>query len=58
MVKLETGRDPYVESENHGLEKVGEWYVESRHLQSCSPHLSQLRTDGLTPTSKYWTYRS
>jgi hypothetical protein len=53
MVKLETGRDPYVESENHGLEKVGEWYVESRHLQSCSPHLSQLRTDGLTPTSKY-----
>jgi hypothetical protein len=38
--------------------KVGEWYVKSRHLQDCSPHLCQLSTDGLAPTSKYWTYRS
>jgi hypothetical protein len=32
--------------------------MESRHLQGCSPCLSRLRTDGLTPASKYWTYRS
>jgi hypothetical protein len=38
--------------------KVDEWYVASRHLQCCSPRLCWLRTDGLAPTSKYWTYRS
>jgi hypothetical protein len=38
--------------------KVGEWYVESRHLQSGSPFLCRLRTDGLTPASKYWMYWS
>jgi hypothetical protein len=27
--------------------KVGEWYVESQHLQGCSPHLCRLRTDAL-----------
>jgi hypothetical protein len=27
--------------------------VESRHLQGCSSRLCQLRTDGLTPVSKY-----
>jgi hypothetical protein len=37
--------------------KVGEWYVESRHFQGCSPHLSQLRTDGLATVSMYWTCR-
>jgi hypothetical protein len=37
--------------------KVGEWYVESRHLQGCSPRLCRLSTDGLAPVSKYWTYR-
>jgi hypothetical protein len=31
---------------------VGEWYVESRHLQGYNPRLSQLRTDGLAPASK------
>jgi hypothetical protein len=31
--------------------KVGEWYVASRHLQGCSPHLCWLKTDGLAPTS-------
>jgi hypothetical protein len=30
----------------------------SWHLQSCSPRLSRLRTDGLAPASKYWTYQS
>jgi hypothetical protein len=38
--------------------KVGEWCVESRHLQDYSPHLCRLRNDVLAPTSKYWTYRS
>jgi hypothetical protein len=38
--------------------KVGMWFVESRHLQDCSLCLCQLKTDGLTSTSKYWTYRS
>jgi hypothetical protein len=33
--------------------KVGEWYVESQHLQGCRPHLCRLRTDGLAPVSKY-----
>jgi hypothetical protein len=32
--------------------------VKSWHLQGCSPRLCWLRTDGLGPTSKYWTYRS
>jgi hypothetical protein len=32
--------------------------VVSRHLQGCSPCLCRLRTDGLAPVSKYWTYRS
>jgi hypothetical protein len=34
--------------------KVREWYVESRHLQGCSPRLCRLRT----PVSKHWTYGS
>jgi hypothetical protein len=38
--------------------KVGEWYVESWHLQDCIPHLCQLRTDGLASMSKFWTYWS
>jgi hypothetical protein len=38
--------------------KVREWYVKSWHLQGISPRLSWLRTDGLAPASKYWTYRS
>jgi hypothetical protein len=33
--------------------KVGEWYVESQHVQGCSPCLCQLRIDGLAPKSKY-----
>jgi hypothetical protein len=33
--------------------KVGEWYVESQHLQGCSPCLCRLKTDGLTHVSKY-----
>jgi hypothetical protein len=38
--------------------KVRKWYVESRHLEGCSPRLCRLRTDGLAPVSKYWIYRS
>jgi hypothetical protein len=33
--------------------KGREWYVESRHLQGCSPRLCRLRTDGLAPVRKY-----
>jgi hypothetical protein len=33
--------------------KGGECGVESRHLHGCSPHLCQLRTDGLAHVSKY-----
>jgi hypothetical protein len=40
------------------VEKVGEWYMKSQHLQGCSSCLSQLMSDGLAPTSKYWMYRS
>jgi hypothetical protein len=32
--------------------------VASHHLQGCSPRLCRLRTDGLAPASKYWTYWS
>jgi hypothetical protein len=31
------------------VRKVGEWYVESWHLQDCSLCLCRLRTDGLAP---------
>jgi hypothetical protein len=37
---------------------IGEWCVESWHLKGSSPHLCRLRTDGLTPMSKYWMYQS
>jgi hypothetical protein len=37
--------------------KVGEWCVESRHLEGYSPHLCRLRTVVLAPMSKYWTYQ-
>jgi hypothetical protein len=33
--------------------KVGEWCVESQHLQGYSPRLCRLKTDGLAPASKY-----
>jgi hypothetical protein len=38
--------------------KVEEWYMANWHLHGCSPRLCRLRTDGLAPASKYWTYRS
>jgi hypothetical protein len=47
---------PFGEKWRHLLRKVGEWYVVSQHLQSCSPRLRRLRTNGLAPTSEYWTY--
>jgi hypothetical protein len=46
-----------VKSGGPSVGKVGEWYVESQHLQGCSPRPCQLRTNGLAPMSKYWTYR-
>jgi hypothetical protein len=47
-----------VERGGQSVGKVREWCVERWHLQGCSPHLWWLRTDGLAPASKYWTYRS
>jgi hypothetical protein len=35
---------------------VRECDVANRHLQGCSLHLCQLRTNGLDSMSKYWTY--
>jgi hypothetical protein len=35
------------------VRKVGEWYVKSRHLKGCRPLQCRLKTDGLTPVSKY-----
>jgi hypothetical protein len=40
------------------LGSLGRGYVASRYLQGCNHHLCRLWTDGLTPTSKYWTYWS
>jgi hypothetical protein len=53
VAKLETGRAPLVERGGPLVGKVGEWCVESRHLQGCSPRLCWLRTDGLAHASKY-----
>jgi hypothetical protein len=36
-----------VKSGGLSIEKVGEWYVESQHLQGYCPQLCRLRTDGL-----------
>jgi hypothetical protein len=47
-----------VKSGGLSVRKVGECDVASQHLQGFSHCLCRLRTDGLTPTSKYWTYRS
>jgi hypothetical protein len=51
MVKLETGRALRWKGKTVGWEGRGV-VVESQHLQNCSTHLCQLRTDGLTPVSK------
>jgi hypothetical protein len=47
---------PVGESGGPLVGKDGESDVESQHLQCCSPHLCWLRTDGLTPVSKYLMY--
>jgi hypothetical protein len=47
-----------VERGDNWLGRSGSGYVAKRHLEGCSPHLCRLRTDRMTPTSKYWTYRS
>jgi hypothetical protein len=49
---------PLGESGDSWLGRSGSGYMASQHLQACSPHLCRLRTDGLAPVSKYWTYRS
>jgi hypothetical protein len=49
---------PLGKSGGPSVGKGGEWDVENRHLQGCSPRLCHLRTDGLAVVSKYWTYWS
>jgi hypothetical protein len=47
-----------VERRGPSVGNVGEWCVESWHLQGCSSRLCRLSIVGLAPMSKYWTYRS
>jgi hypothetical protein len=42
----------------HSEGKDGESDVAILRFLCGSPHLCWLRTDGLVPMSKYWTYRS
>jgi hypothetical protein len=58
MGKLETERGALGGKWRQLVGKVEEWYVANWHLQDCSPRLYWLRTDGLAPASKYWTYGS
>jgi hypothetical protein len=42
-----------MESEELSVGKVGEYDVESQHLQCYNIHLCRLRTDELAPANKY-----
>jgi hypothetical protein len=55
MVNFRPG-GPVGESGGLSVGKGGKSDVERWHLQDCSPRLYRLRTDGLTPASKYLTY--
>jgi hypothetical protein len=57
MVKLDRS-GPLGGKWRPSVRKVGHCFVESQHLQGCSPCLCQLMADGLTPASKYSTYWS
>jgi hypothetical protein len=46
-----------VERGEPSIEKVREWCLENLYLQGCCLRLYRLRTVGLAPVSKYWTYR-
>jgi hypothetical protein len=50
--------EPLGESGGSSVGKGGEGDMESWHLPGCSPYLCRLRTKGLVPVSKYWTYWS
>jgi hypothetical protein len=53
MVKLETGRGPWVESGDRwlGRSESGVWQAGTSKV--VAPYLGQLRTDGLALLSKY-----
>jgi hypothetical protein len=53
MVNLRLDGTLRWKAKDHQLEKVRKCDVESWHIQRCHPRLCQLRTDGLTLTSKY-----
>jgi hypothetical protein len=55
---METGRDHLGGSVEHSEEKGGESAVTILRFLCDSPRLCRLRTEGLVPMSKYWTYRS
>jgi hypothetical protein len=56
--KLETGRVHLGGSVEHSEGKDGEGVVAILRFLCGSPRLCWLRTEGLVPMSKYWTYRS
>jgi hypothetical protein len=56
--KMETRRGHLGGQVEHLEGKGGESAVAVPWFLCGSPHLCQLRTEGLAPVSKYWTYRS
>jgi hypothetical protein len=55
---MKTGRGHLGGSVEHSKRKGGESVVAIPRFLCGSPRLCQLRTEGLVPMSKYWTYRS
>jgi hypothetical protein len=56
--KMETGQDHLGGLVEYSEGKGGESVVAILSFLCGSPHLCRLRTYGLIPRSKYWTYRS
>jgi hypothetical protein len=56
--KMETRRGQLGGRVEHSEINGGESVVVILRFLCGSPHLCQLRTEGLVPVSKYWTYRS
>jgi hypothetical protein len=55
--KIETGQSHLGGPVEHSEGKGGENVVAILMFLCGSPHLCRLRTEGLIPVSKYWTYR-
>jgi hypothetical protein len=58
LVKMETGRGHLGGPVEHLEGNGGESVVAILRFLCGSPRLCRLRTEGLIPVSKYWTYRS